>query len=204
MKDVVKTPKAKVVENLMHYDLDKPSSDHFFLTGSQLTEWERIELIEFLIVNIEVFAWTPYKMPKIYPSFVKHELNVILEARLVKQRRWRFATKHVDVVIEEVEKLKEASAINEVLYPSCLSIIVVIDQLLDSTSGQARMSFLNAYQGGELSRISASTEPTPESPEVHKKPPQGTKESTTKEITEVVRFTGTTSDQSFYSVENVH
>ncbi|GFY90938.1 hypothetical protein Acr_07g0011340 [Actinidia rufa] len=59
LEDVDITPEAKVVEDLMRYDLDKPSSDHLFLTGSNLTEWERAEIIEFLTTNIEVFAWTP-------------------------------------------------------------------------------------------------------------------------------------------------
>ena len=78
-------------------------------------------------------------------------------------------------MIEEVEKLKKASAITEVLYPSWLSNTVVVkkkigkwkvyvnftslnracpkdyfpllkmDQLVDSTSGHARMSFLDAF-----------------------------------------------------------
>ena len=99
------------------YNLDEPSSDRFFLTDSNLTEQERIELIEFLTVNIEGFAWTSYEMPGIDPSFIKHELNVIPEAREIKQRGRRSATKHIDAVIEKVEKLKEASSITEVLYP---------------------------------------------------------------------------------------
>ena len=52
------------------------------------------------------------------PDFIKHELNILLEARLVRQRVRRSKTKLVDDVIEEVEKLKEVSAITEVLYPS--------------------------------------------------------------------------------------
>ena len=85
--------------------------------------------------------------------------------------------KHMDVVIEEVEKLKEASAIMEILYSSWLSNTVVvkkktdkwrfcvdftslnkacmkdyfplpkIDQLVDSTYDHAQMSFLDAYRG---------------------------------------------------------
>ena len=27
--------------------------------------------------NIEVFAWTPYEMPRIDPNFIRHELNVL-------------------------------------------------------------------------------------------------------------------------------
>ena len=63
-----------------------------------------------------VFAWTRYEIPKIDPNFIKHELNVLPEARLVKQRERMSATEHVDAEIEEVEKLKEASAIAEPRY----------------------------------------------------------------------------------------
>ena len=65
-------------------------------------------------------------MPGIEPNFIMHELNVLPNARLVKQRGRRSALKLVDAVIEEVEKLKEASAIIEVFYPSWLSNIVVV------------------------------------------------------------------------------
>ena len=108
---------------------------------------------------------TPYEMPMIDPNFIKHELNILPNARLVRQRGRRSTTKNVDVVIEEMEKLKEASAITKVLYPSWLSNTVMkkkgkwrvcvdftslnqaclkdcfplskIDQLVDSTSGYA-------------------------------------------------------------------
>ncbi|GFS42838.1 hypothetical protein Acr_00g0081980 [Actinidia rufa] len=100
-----------------------------------------------------------------------------LDFRPVKKRGKRSAFEHVDAVIEEVEKLKEADAITEVIYPSWLSNTVVvkkktgkwrvcvdftnlnracpkdcfplpkIDQLVDSISGHARMSFLDAYKG---------------------------------------------------------
>ena len=69
---------------MQSYDLDEPSSDRFFLTGSNLTRQERIELIELLMTNIEVFAWTSYEIPKIKPSFIKHELNIIPKAYPVK------------------------------------------------------------------------------------------------------------------------
>ena len=59
-------------------------------------------------------------MPRVDPNFIRHELNVLLDAWPVKQRGRRSAAEHVDAVIEEVEKLKE------VLYPSCLSNTVVV------------------------------------------------------------------------------
>ena len=72
------------MEDLIRYKLDTPSSYHFFLTGANLEERERIELIQFLKANIEVFACTPYEMPEIDPNFIKHELNVLPDARPVK------------------------------------------------------------------------------------------------------------------------
>ena len=57
-------------------------------------------------------------MPGIDPIFIKHKLNVLLEAHPMKQQGRRSATEHVDAMIEEVEKVKETSAIAEVLYPS--------------------------------------------------------------------------------------
>ncbi|GFZ19457.1 5'-3' exonuclease family protein [Actinidia rufa] len=80
LEDVGRTPETKVVEDLMCYDLSESSSDCFFLTGSNLTERERTELIEFITANIEVFPWTLYDMPGIDPIFIKHELNAIPEA----------------------------------------------------------------------------------------------------------------------------
>ena len=75
-----------------------------------------MEHIQFLKTNIEVFAWTLYEMPGIDLNFIKHKLNILLDARLVKQRGRRSVPEHIDEVIEEVKKLKKASAITEVLY----------------------------------------------------------------------------------------
>ena len=59
-------------------------------------------------------------MPRIDPDFIKHKLNVIPEAHLIKHLG-RSAPEHVHTMIEEIEKLKEASTIMKILYPSWLS-----------------------------------------------------------------------------------
>ena len=118
LEDIGRDPEAKVMEDLIHYEPDEPSLDRFFLMGDNLEERERTEIIQLLKTNIEVFAWTSYKMPGIDPTFIKHKLNVLLEAHPMKQQGRRSAAEHVDAMIQEVEKLKETSAIAEVLYPS--------------------------------------------------------------------------------------
>ncbi|GFS37725.1 hypothetical protein Acr_00g0053660 [Actinidia rufa] len=77
LEDVGCDPEAKVIEELVRYELDEPGSDRFFLVGSDLNECERTELIQLLKANIEAFAWTPYEMPGIDPNFIKHELNTM-------------------------------------------------------------------------------------------------------------------------------
>ena len=106
------------MEDLIHYVLDEPNLDHFFLIGAILKERKRTKLIEFLKANIEVFVCIPYKMSGIDQNFIKHKLNVILKIHLVKKRGRRSASEHVDAVIEEVKKQTEASAITKILYPS--------------------------------------------------------------------------------------
>ncbi|GFZ11590.1 S-adenosyl-L-methionine-dependent methyltransferases superfamily protein [Actinidia rufa] len=53
LEDVSKTPETKIVEDLMRYDLDVPSLNHFFLMSSNLKERERTKLIELVTANIE-------------------------------------------------------------------------------------------------------------------------------------------------------
>ena len=69
------------------------------------------------------------------PNFIKHELNVLPKDQLVKQQGRRSATEYVDIVIEKVKKLKEATVIMEVLYPSWLSTIVMVNK--KTTSGES-------------------------------------------------------------------
>ncbi|GFZ18441.1 hypothetical protein Acr_27g0001800 [Actinidia rufa] len=84
LEDVGRDPETKVVEDLIHYELDELSSDRFFLMGANMEERERTELIQFLKANIEFFTWTPYEILGIDPNFIKNELSVLLDARTVK------------------------------------------------------------------------------------------------------------------------
>ena len=53
LQDVGKTPKDKVVEDLIRYELDELSSYCYLFVGSNMKEREKTELIEFLNANIE-------------------------------------------------------------------------------------------------------------------------------------------------------
>mgnify|MGYP003702618505 FL=1 len=111
---------------MVEVKIDEKNPDKFFLLGSSLSSTERLEVLEFLTSNIEVFACTPYDMPGIDPNFISHQLNVHPSARPVIQRTRRSALPHAEIVAEEVGNLLEAGAIREVHYPRWISNTVVV------------------------------------------------------------------------------
>ena len=68
--------------------------------------------MKFLKANLDIFAWNAYDVPGIDPGFICHQLNVNPEAMPRKQPFWRSSKDHVEAVRTEVNKLKQAGAIN--------------------------------------------------------------------------------------------
>ncbi|XXG76111.1 hypothetical protein AAC387_Pa08g0534 [Persea americana] len=140
-----------------------------------LPEPEKTELLDLLLKNKEVFAWTPYEMPCIDLAVICHKLNVDPNHKPVIQKARKTGVPQTEALVEEVQKLLEVEAIKEVHYSQWLTNTVVvkkktekwrvymdftnlnkacpkdsfplpkIDQLIDATAGHDRMSFLDAY-----------------------------------------------------------
>ena len=147
----------------------------FFQIGAQLPSLEKEELIDFLKRNIDVFAWNAYKAPGVDLSFICHHLNFNPFVTPKKQPPRCSSKNHSDAVKDEMMKLKQGGAINEVFYLEWLANTLVvkkkngkwrvcvgfkdlnkacpkdpfpmprIDQLVDATVGHPRMSFLDAF-----------------------------------------------------------
>jgi len=143
--------------------------------GSQLLLLEKVELVKFLEVNIDVFAWSTYDVLRVDLGFICHQLNLNPEASPRKQPPRRSSKDHAEAARIEVNKLKQAKAIKEIFYPEWLANTLVvkkksgkwqvyvdftnlnspkdpfpiprIDQLVDATVGHLRMSFLDTFQG---------------------------------------------------------
>ena len=137
---------------------------------------DRVEVLLFLIQNIDVFAWSPYEVPGMDLEFIVHKFNVDPSYPSKKQKLRGSAKEHVEAVRQEVMKLKEAGAIQEIFFPEWLTNTVVvkkmngkwrvcvdftdlnraclkdpfpmpkIDQLVDATYGHPRMSFLDDFE----------------------------------------------------------
>ena len=80
--------------------------DMYFLVGAQLPPLEKVEVVEFLRNNVDVFAWKTYDAPGINPEFICHQLNVNLGVVPRRHPPRRSLEEHVEAVKEEVNKLK--------------------------------------------------------------------------------------------------
>ena len=142
-----------------------------------MEEGDKIKVLLLLIQNVDVFAWSPYEVPRVDPEFIVHRLNVDPSFYPKKQKSRRAAKEYVAAVRSEVRRLREDGAIREAFFPEWLANTVVvkkkngkwrvcvdftdlnwvcskdlfpmpkIDQLVDATYGHPRMTFLDAFQG---------------------------------------------------------
>nr|CAN76096.1 hypothetical protein VITISV_005210 [Vitis vinifera] len=96
-------------------------------------------------------------MKGIHPSISSHKLNVFPAVRPVRQKIRRFHPDRQEVIWNEIDKLLEAGFIREVSYPDCFPL-PRIDQIVDSTSGQGMLSFLDAFSGYHQIPISPDDE----------------------------------------------
>lgn len=145
--------------------------------GTDLDASTETQLITFLRNNADVFAWTTDDLTGIDPKVKVHNLNVDPSARPVFQKKWNYGHTYAEIVRSEVEKLLKAGHIKEIQFSDWLNNVVLvqkspgkfrmcndftalnkycpkdpyplprIDQLVDSTSGCALLSFMDAFQG---------------------------------------------------------
>ena len=138
---------------------------------------DRVEMLLFLIQNVDVFAWSPYEVPRVDPEFIVHRLNVDPLFPPKKQKSRRSAKEHVEAIKLVVKRLKEAGAIRKIFILKWLAntmmvkkkngkwrvcvdftdlnqacpkdpfLVPKIDQLVDATVRHQRMSFLDTFQG---------------------------------------------------------
>jgi hypothetical protein len=97
-----------------------------------LSSADRIELIDFLTSNIDVFTWDPYEISRVDPDYIQHQLNVDPHSKPVQQKVKRAAPIHAEAVQKEVQRLLQAGTIRELQYPTWLSNTVVVKKKNES------------------------------------------------------------------------
>ena len=103
-----------------------PDDDQIFQVGASMKDEDRVEILMFIMQNVDVFAWSPYEVPGVDPEFIIHRVNVDLLFPPKKQKPRRSAKEHVKTVKQEVKMLKEAVAIKEIFFPEWLVNTVVV------------------------------------------------------------------------------
>ena len=143
----------------------------------------KINLISLLRDHVGVFAFFVDEMLGIGPAFMVHRLNDSEDVRPVKHKNRNFSSEKNAAIKEEVDKLLAADFIEQCDYPEWLANVVMvkkangswrmcvdltdlnkacpkdcyplprINQLVDSTSGHALLSFMDAFSGYHHIRI---------------------------------------------------
>ena len=117
--------KASCAEDLVKVRI-LPDDDRSFLIGASVKDKKRVEMSLFLMQNVDVFAWSPYEVPRVDFEFIVHKLNVDPLYPLKKQKPRRSAKEYVEAIRQEVKRLKETGAIKEIFFLEWLANIVVI------------------------------------------------------------------------------
>jgi len=126
LEDVGGAPEEKIVEDLEKVLVKEDDPEKYFLIGTSLSADEKLQLLELLRENMEVFAWSAYDTLGLNLEFSYHILNINPSSRPVVQKSQRSSVEHTEAVIAEVEKLLASEVIREVQYPQWLSNTVVV------------------------------------------------------------------------------
>ncbi|CAL2271820.1 unnamed protein product [Prunus armeniaca] len=175
---------TEIAEQLETIDLSKdPSAPRPISISVHLTSEEKKALVSLLKEFRDVFAYE--EMPGLNPNLVSHTLNIELGTKLVVQPRRNFHPEIEKQIKVEIEKLLAAGFIKPIKHPTWLANIVPVkkktrvirictdyrdlnqacpkdefslpnmDILIDSTSGQGLLSFMDGFSGYNQIKISS-------------------------------------------------
>jgi ribonuclease HI len=170
-------PQTAPMEELETFPIDTMDPSKYLQVGSKLPPKVKEELKNFLVRNLDVFAWKHGDMVGIDPRDSCHHLNIDPKATPHRQKRRALNPERYEALREEVKKLIDNGFVRESMYPKWVSNPVLvkkhngkwrvcidfsnlnqacpkdsfplprIDQLVDATAGHEILSFMDAYSG---------------------------------------------------------
>ncbi|GKV28120.1 hypothetical protein SLEP1_g37206 [Rubroshorea leprosula] len=117
---------AEPVEPVETVPLNPDILERTVKVGTKLTTEERAELLEFLKVNQDMFAWITDEMPGIPVEFAVHMLSTDPTRRPVVQKRHLFGPEKQAAIDEEIKKLLQVGFIGRVEYFEWVSNPVLV------------------------------------------------------------------------------
>lgn len=100
--------------------------EKFLRVGSLLNAKVRERLVNFLLSNVDVFAWSTDDMPSINSKVASHRLRFDPKARPIKQTQRNLKGEKKKTASEEVDKLLAAGFERKVDYPDWLANVVLV------------------------------------------------------------------------------
>ena len=53
-----------------------PDTNRYFQICTSMKDGDKVEMLLFLLQNVDVFVWSSYEVPGVDPEFIIHKLNV--------------------------------------------------------------------------------------------------------------------------------
>ncbi|GJU75073.1 reverse transcriptase domain-containing protein [Tanacetum coccineum] len=100
--------------------------------GTQFSPDCRLQLINLLKNNMDVFAWEPSDMVGVPKRIAKHTLNVNPSITPVAQKRRMLGSEKSQAVLKEVQEWLKADIIRPVKYPTWISNPVLVKKVDDT------------------------------------------------------------------------
>ena len=114
------------MEDLVSILLNDGNEEHMVKIGSNLGKEVRMQLINFLRKNVDIFAWIPMDMPGIDAEVMQHHLAADPKHRPTKEKVRSHAPERQLAIAEKVDKLLKVGFIREVNYSSWVSNVVLV------------------------------------------------------------------------------
>ena len=168
---------TRPIEDLADLPVEDKESTKVLKIGKNLSIELREAISTFLKSNLDVFAWKHSEMEGIDPKIMCHCLNLDADKKAIRQKRRAMDTERYQALKDEVDKFLACNFIKESFYPSWLANPVLvknrngkwrtcidftnlnkacpkdsfplprIDQLVDATSRNQLLSFMDSYSG---------------------------------------------------------
>ncbi|XP_042437096.1 uncharacterized protein LOC122023066 [Zingiber officinale] len=140
----------------------------------------KMDLVQCLTRNRDIFAWSPKELLGVKPEVTEHRLHLLPNSRSVKQKKRNFSVEKNKIIRAEVDQLRKEGHIREVQFSSWLSNMVMvakpnnkrrvyidfrdlnranpkdcyplprINQMVDSTSGNTYQRMMNKIFGEQI------------------------------------------------------
>ena len=115
--------------------LEKELPDRKVTISSELSKAEEQELMETLVKNKDIFAWSASDLQGVSRDIIQHELDINEHMKLRKQKQRKMSEDRILAAKVEVQRLLDAKVIREVKYSEWLANVVLVPK----KNGKMRM-----------------------------------------------------------------